>query len=189
LTTRADRITSEAGFTALEIMLVVTIMAVVAGMAVMLTPRAIEAARADSSSQRLTAALRLAREQSISQRRDVIIELTGPNQVRVLREDIPGPDTTLLTDVQFEHGLQFVRFNGMPDTPDAFGGASAVDFGDATSIQFTSEGTLVDENDDVLNGTVFLGVPGQPLSARAVTIFGPTALIRDWRWDGARWVE
>jgi len=27
------------------------------------------------------------------------------------------------------------------------------------------------------------------LSARAITIFGPTALIRAWRWNGRDWVE
>ena len=54
---------------------------------------------------------------------------------------------------------------------------------------FTSEGTFVDQQGDPLNGTLFLSVPGDPSSARAITMFGPTALIRAWRWNGQEWVE
>ena len=53
----------------------------------------------------------------------------------------------------------------------------------------TAAYTFVDANGDVLNGTVFLGSPGDPNSARAVTIFGPTALLRPWRWNGKQWTE
>ncbi len=54
---------------------------------------------------------------------------------------------------------------------------------------FTSEGTFVDQDGDALNGTMFLSIPSEPHSARAITIFGPTALIRAWRWNGRDWVE
>ena len=61
-----------------------------------------------------------------------------------------------------------------------------LDFGGATALLFTSEGTFVDQTGDPLNGTVFLSDPQRPNSLRAVTIFGPTALVRAWRWNGAR---
>jgi hypothetical protein len=80
-------------------------------------------------------------------------------------------------------------FPGIPDTPDAFGNASASAFGLANTIAFTSEGWLVDQNGDPVNGTAFLGKPNLPLSARAVSIFGPTALIREWRWSGSQWTH
>jgi hypothetical protein len=56
---------------------------------------------------------------------------------------------------------------------------------------FRAEGMFTDGNPnlDPLNGTVFIGVFGQPSTARAVTIFGPTALIRGYRWNGSQWVE
>ena len=34
-----------------------------------------------------------------------------------------------------------------------------------------------------------LAVPGEPNTARAITFFGPTALLRGWKWDGKKWVE
>jgi len=48
---------------------------------------------------------------------------------------------------------------------------------------------LVDSNGDVLNGTLFLAIPNQTSSARAITVFGTTALLRYWRWDGSKWVD
>ena len=83
----------------------------------------------------------------------------------------------------------FLLFTGVPDTPDAFGKTSATTFPGATTIMFTSSGEFVDQDGDPVNGTVFVGREGQPLSARAISIFGPTALIRQWRWGGSLWTN
>jgi hypothetical protein len=47
----------------------------------------------------------------------------------------------------------------------------------------------VDNTGDVLNGTLFMAVPGEPNSARAISVFGATAFLRTWRWNGSAWVE
>jgi hypothetical protein len=54
---------------------------------------------------------------------------------------------------------------------------------------FTSEGTFVDSDGDALNGTLFLSIPNQVNSLRAITVLGATALIRSWRWNGREWVD
>jgi hypothetical protein len=56
---------------------------------------------------------------------------------------------------------------------------------------FRVEGTFTDGNAnlDPISGTVYLGINNEPRTARAVTIFGPTAMIRGYRWDGRQWVE
>ena len=46
---------------------------------------------------------------------------------------------------------------------------------------------LTDVNGNAINGTVFLGEPGKPITSRALTVFGPTATIRTYRWNGAAW--
>jgi hypothetical protein len=83
--------------------------------------------------------------------------------------------------------MQFLLFAGQPDTPDAFGRNSATDFGGAPLVMFTADGMLTDANGNAANGSVFLGKPGSPITARAVTVFGPTATIRTYRWNGAQW--
>jgi hypothetical protein len=54
---------------------------------------------------------------------------------------------------------------------------------------FTSDGTFANQSGDPINGSVFMSVPGDASSARAVAIFGPTAALRAWRWDGTKWTQ
>ena len=78
---------------------------------------------------------------------------------------------------------------GLPDTPDAFGMATATAFGALTPPMFTTDGSFINSNGDPLNGTLFIGVPGDTLAARAITIFGLTGAMRQWKWNGRAWVE
>jgi prepilin-type N-terminal cleavage/methylation domain-containing protein len=185
---RAPR--ARAGFTLIELMVVIGIMATAAAMAALLMPTAIQTAKADGGMATVVAALRTAREQAISQRRNVIISFNDPNQIVASRENVPSTaGTTVIGTTYLENGVRYMLVSGVPDTPDAFGNAATRSFGTATTFRFSSEGTFVDQNGDPLNGTVFLARWNDPLSARAVTIFGPTALIRQWRWDGVQWTK
>ena len=170
-------------------MVVVGVIAVAAAMTVLITPLALRSVRSDSGMSRVVATLRTAREQAISQRRNIRVSFTNNNQIVVTRVNVPGNTTTDLNTVWLEDGITFQRYTGVPDTPDAFGNGSAVSFGSATSVAFTSEGSFVDQNGDPVNGTILLGRYDDPTSARAVTVFGPTALIRQWRWSGSQWIR
>ena len=98
--------------------------------------------------------------------------------------------TTTLRTIELENKMQLRLDPAVSaDTPDHFGNATATSFGATGSRMFTSEGTFVDANGDILNGTVFISTPGLQNSGRAVTVMGATALIRSWRWDGKKWVE
>ncbi len=178
-----------AGFTLLEIMIALGLIAVMSAIAAMVMPTALRSATADSGASRVASVFRAAREQAISQRRNVRVTFTAPNQIVATRINVPNTTTTALGTTVLESGIAFQLFPTVPDTPDAFGNASATAFGTAASVMFTSEGALVDQNGDPANGTVFLGRGIDPMTARAVTIFGPTALIRQWRWNGTQWID
>ena len=42
---------------------------------------------------------------------------------------------------------------------------------------FTADGMLTDQAGNSINGTIFLGQAGAPMTARALTVFGPTATL------------
>ena len=109
------------------------------------------------------------------------------NRVQIVREEVPGPALTVLSSVPFEGGMKFSN-TGLTDTPDHFGVAAAVDFGTATEIKFTPDGTMVNQVGAVMNGTVYLALPSSKLSARAVTVLGSTGRVRGYKWDGRQWV-
>jgi len=184
-----DAAARSAGFSMIELLVVVGVIGVAAAITVMVTPTALRITRSDSGLSRVVATLRTAREQAISQRRNIRVAFINNNQIVVTRVNVPGPSTTVINTVYLEDGITFQRYTGLPDTPDAFGSGSAVSFGTATTVAFTSEGSFVDQNGDPVNGTVMLGRYDDPTTARAVTLFGPTALIRQWRWSGARWTR
>jgi type II secretory pathway pseudopilin PulG len=190
---------SDAGFTLLEVLVVGTVVIALLAVSTLVLPGVVATAKADSGSSHLMAALRTAREQAVTERRSIAVLFFLPDRVEVRRDElgVDGAGNTVVTGqtligtTLLEQGMEFRRFlPGVPDTPDGFAaGATAVDFTGLPPWQFTPEGTLVSQSGDVVNGTVFLGRPDEPQTARAITLFGATALLREWKWNGAAWVE
>ena len=179
-------ISAQTGYSLIELMLVVATMGVVTAMAALQIGSSRVGLNGDGAMRVVLSQLNQARELAITQRRNMRLTFTGTTTT-VTREEVPGPTLTTLSSVPFEGSLQFVLVSGLPDTPDAFGNSSAVAFGTATEVKFSPDGTLVDQNGATLNGTVFVALPNQKLSARAVTVFGSTGRVRAFRWDGASW--
>ncbi|HEY7790564.1 MAG TPA: hypothetical protein VIC33_08645 [Vicinamibacterales bacterium] len=172
----------------MELLMVITIIGITTAMAVFQAQTALPSIHADSGMRVVVAQLNTARALAISERRNIEVDFVGTSVVQLVRHDIPN-GTTVLSAIPFEYRVQFMQFSGVPDTPDAFGANGPVDFGNASTIMFTSDGTLIDQSGVPLNGTVFLGIADHVQSARAVTILGATGRIRGYRWNGVQWSE
>jgi len=183
---RLKKTREQAGFTLVELIVVMAIMGTVLFMCVGFYPQAVSVVRGDADLRIVYWELKLARETAINQRRSVEVRFTPPNMITTVRRNIPN-GTTLLSTAVLEHNMQFMLFAGQPDTPDAFGRNSATDFGGAVPVMFTADGMMTDSNGNAVNGTVYLGQPGKPITARALTVFGPTSTIRTYRWNGTQW--
>jgi prepilin-type N-terminal cleavage/methylation domain-containing protein len=186
----------DSGFTMVELMLAVAIGCVVVGMAMGGLSGFIKTSRADGGLAGALSGLRAAREMSVSSRRNVRITF-GTNQILNTRVEYCTPTatctptTTLVRTTTLEGRVEFQLENNVPDTPDLFGTTPlvAIGFGSLVPVMFTTDGSFVNSNGDVVNGTLFMGNTNDPLSARAITIFGPTGAMRAWRWNGRIWVE
>ena len=181
---------SEKGYTTIEMLVTVGIMGTIAAMATVQIGIARPSFKGDGAMRTVISQLNIARELALTQRRFVRIEFTVDNAVRITREDIPN-GTTVIQTVAIEGGIRFGLTPGVPDTPDNFGNATAVSFGTATQMRFTTDGTLVNQTGAPISGSVFLNWPGvgqgQERAARAVTILGATGRIRGYKWDGRNW--
>ena len=177
---------SEAGFSATELLIVATMCVTLAAITAGAFGSATSSVQGDADMQVIQAQIKLARETAINQRRAVEIRFVAPNQIQVVRRNIPAGTTTLSTAF-LEHHAAFRVFPTVPDTPDGFGKASATDFGGVAAMMFTADGMFTDAAGTPVNGTVFIGQMNKPLTARAVTVFGPTAMIRAYRWNGTAW--
>jgi hypothetical protein len=149
-------------------------------------PPAMDTIRGDSAMRVLYWQLKLGRETAINERRAIEVRFLPPNRIDLVRLEIPNGETVISTTA-FEHQTQFLLFTGQADTPDTFGRPQPIWFNGAARVTFTADGMLTDELGNPTNGSVFLGIPDRPLTSRAITIFGPTATIRNYRWNGTAW--
>jgi prepilin-type N-terminal cleavage/methylation domain-containing protein len=188
----------EQGFSLIELVVVVAIMFIVAAFAVIQTTGTMAGYRANAAQDLVFSQLRVARGLAISQRRTVQVwidqSFSGPGgtqqvkyqiQAAAQTNEVPGPIVALPLSAP----VQFLLETGVPDTPMAFGNSAAVFIGNTSGgpaiMQFNPTGTFTDNTGTaILNGTVFLGIPGQASTARAVTIMGGTGRVRQYTWNG-----
>jgi prepilin-type N-terminal cleavage/methylation domain-containing protein len=193
------RLLAEGGFNLIEMMIVVGITGVLAGMATVQISLSKSSARGDAAMRVVLYQMNQARELAIGQRRYMELTFdTTRNQMNVVREDTTTT-TSLVRSIGFEGGATLGLVAGVPDTPDAFGKTLSTSFtstngtyaslvGTTTVVKFAPDGTLVDWNGRVANGTVFLTISNSNTnSARAVTVLGSTGRVRGYRWDGRAW--
>lgn len=177
---------SARGYTILELLLVVGIFCVVSAMAVLQMGTSREQMVGDAGMRVILSQMNQARELAIAQRRFMRVTFTNPNLIQIVREDTPTTTTTLSSTLM-EGNVRYMLTSGLPDTPDAFGHGSAIDFGIVDNIKFTPDGTLVNQDGQTTNGTVFVAIPSMVSSARAVTVLGSTGRVRGFRWFGNVW--
>jgi len=159
--------------------------------------------KADTAQDVVVSSLRQARQLAITQRRDVQVwfdqSFTGADQVQhinyqvvTIAGDLPQAQISVALPVS----TQFV-LEGVADTPMGFGNSAPIYIGSNGAMvsggppimKFRSTGSFTDSVYSPLNGTIFIGVPNQAFTARAVTIFGGTGRVRPYSWTGSVWVE
>jgi Tfp pilus assembly protein FimT len=189
---------SAAGFSLVEVMIVVGLGLVLTGMAVAQIGISRPGIKGDGGMRVILGQMNQARQTAIQQRRYVRVVFTTPNLMQVIREDTTSPTVctttcTVLSSAYLEGNVQFGLVSGEIDTPDAFGinaaafNSTPVAFGVAANVKFAPNGTLVNQDGALTNGTVFLAIPSAALSSRAVTVLGSTGRVRGYRWDGRNW--
>ncbi len=177
-----------AGFSLIEICLILMFMCVIGSFAVLSMNGIMPGMKANEAMYQTVGQLRNARETAIGHRRTVEIKFLDDNRIQLVQYNLPN-GTTTLSDIRFANGCEFVLFGNVPDTPDMFGNESAVYFAGKNTLKFLSDGSLVDDQNNPVSGTVFIGVPDHPETARAITILGATGRVRSYRWTGASWIQ
>jgi prepilin-type N-terminal cleavage/methylation domain-containing protein len=204
------------GFSLIELVVVVAIMLILSGMAIMSTARPGTAARANNAADAVVNTMRQGRLLAISKRRNVLVNLSGTNQIQLTVQTLPGeaaptiPIPVVRLNDGIKTGLQFYLFPTLPNTPMGplgFGNISALDFEAVNggtvgnAIMFSSSGSLVGVggasianyytlgNNNPINATIFIGVQGDTSTARAITVTGATGRIRSFTWNGTAWKE
>lgn len=190
--------TDQNGFSLIEVTLTLLISLVVMGISVIKLQPVWQQIQADSAMAQVKETLREARELGISQRRTIVVQFSGNTTVKLFQVAEPSNvvSTTPFVTFPLPGNAQFMTFSGESDTPDAFGlpTSGGISFGGSnggpgSGMEFQSDGTFTDGNGVPINGTIFIGLPNSPSSARAITILGNTGRIKPYKSTGAAWLQ
>jgi prepilin-type N-terminal cleavage/methylation domain-containing protein len=178
-----------AGFTLLEVMMVVAIGLIVTATAIPVSRNLMQRSKAISATMEVSTWFETARNRAAAERRNFEITFNATQRsIQIQRVESSGAKTQILLR-QLPDNVSFLKFSSAPDTPDLFGAASAIDFDGPSPYMFTSEGMFVDANGDPSNGTIFMGKTGERDTGAAITVFGATGLLRTWKLAGNKWVR
>ena len=177
---------SLSGFSIVELLIVVALVCTICGFAILGISSVTPSMNANRSMYQVVDQLRRGRQWAIGHRRAVEIRFPTINTIQLVQLDVPNGETVLNT-LLLTNGCRFIIFGGLPDSPDTFGNSEPVDFGGEDPLMFLSDGSLIDNQGNPINGTVFLGIDDKPETARAVTLLGSTGRIRGYRWTGYAW--
>jgi len=184
MTSFLNRARSQRGVTLIEMLLVVAIMGVVGAMGLAQMANVRRAMQGDAAMRLVMSQFNMAREMAVAQRRTMELRFVGTNWMQIVRREVPAGTTTLLSQA-FEGSMTYrIAPSVTLDTPDGFGNTSAIAFGSTTTmVAFSSDGTLIDQSGNPLNGTVFLALVNIEPSQRAVTVMGSTGRVRGYRYQ------
>ncbi|HXW63007.1 MAG TPA: hypothetical protein VEJ45_10425 [Candidatus Acidoferrales bacterium] len=214
------RTSPEAGVSIFELMTVTIIIFILCAFAVLRLQPAWQQIQSNAAVDQVKSTLRQGRELSVSQRRTIVLQFLAPapgtpclanggvsvclalTEMLVVPGVPPAPATQVQAAAPFEvipveGKVQFMSFNGEPDTPDAFIGVaptapSGVYYGATPGVppsgmQFHSDGTFTNGTGNPINLTIFLGEPNIPSTERAITILGNTGKVSWYQGNGQAW--
>ena len=206
----------QAGFTLIEILIAILIVAALSAGAMMAIRNALQNMRANEDMYRVISSLREARMLAMSTNRFVSVQFATNDNIKVLIRNTE--DLDIWADTQWVSVNSMVPLGRDPSTTLENGhifvagsnsiGLSADDSSYTSTFEknialdalaarftFTSDGILLRYDDDSappgfstpINGTVFLGGGPENRLTRAVTILGATGRIDGWREKDGTW--
>jgi prepilin-type N-terminal cleavage/methylation domain-containing protein len=185
---------TQKGYSLLEGLAALAVIGVVSGMTLLGFQTVLPNSKANSATDQLLYQLRSARETAIAHRCEVQVQFVGNNQLTLTQIwTVGNPPAPVTTNLQ--GGAQYLLYAGLPDLPAPynFGNAAPIYFqataGGPPLMKFTTNGSFINVGGTTINGTIFLGLPGNSSTARAISILGATGRVREYHWTGTAWVE
>ena len=180
----------ESGFTILELLAALAIMAVVATVAMPRIESALRESRVQTALVSVVGEMRRARQLAMDRRRTHTVTLTSPRTLTVTRIETGGNPNVQVSQITLPSDVSFTR-NSISSEPDGFSSSGAFTFcGSGGSFSFNPQGAGIDASSNLCNGVVYMGIPGRLETTRAVTLFGSTGRSKGFRYakSGGAWV-
>ena len=182
------RLMDQSGFTIGELLIVVSIVAVMAAVSLPMIQPAVERLRLSTALDTVSMQLRRARQSSVDHRRIYRVSVVD-NAIRLDKRD---PGWQEVVTINLPRGIEFAVPSPSPSkSPDNLGYSSSVNFSGSNTVFFHPDGSARDAVGQFVNGAVYVRRSEHPEHGAAVTLFGATGRIKPWRLEhdtsGAEW--
>ncbi|HEY3975323.1 MAG TPA: prepilin-type N-terminal cleavage/methylation domain-containing protein [Candidatus Sulfotelmatobacter sp.] len=179
------------GFSLLELLIVVSIGMIMAGVTFMALKPLLNQDHVDQSYDTVLGVMRTYRNLSIAQSKRYIMIFTPPRtlQVEYWGVGVPvNPAPVPVATYTLPSDISYAVQAGFPNPgPENFGtGNTAVTVNNCALVTqncviFYPDGSAQDDTGNFNNGVIYLTRPGDLYSSRALTIWGTTGRMRGWR--------
>lgn len=183
--------TSPAGFTLIELMITLSIVAIMMGIGAPALFSALPGIRVSGAARQILSDLRLARTTAVEKGTPVVVKFhVGATGTYILAlddgdddYDASNPDDELLKEVPLADSYTNIEFSSAsPDAPTSPADGVDLDSGIANAITFNPNGSASEE------GEIYIRPAGKTDSTnRRIAIVPSTGNARIESWDGAGW--
>ena len=175
---------SKQGFTFIELLVALGVLAVISGFSMMLVGPLLKARQVEVAVRTVSLQMSRARQFSVDSRRLTRVTFIAPRTITV-EQRTPASQGGIwiwVTQADLPAEMEFGVSAGVSSGPEGFGTSSAVDFSSASQVFFSPDGSAVATSGQISNGVVYVSRPQEVDTTRAVTLFGATGRIKRWRY-------
>ncbi len=169
------------GFSILELLIVVSVLAIVSGASMILIGPALKARAEEMAARTVTLEMRRARQNAVDTRRLTRVTFTAPQTIKIEWRTPGTTDWNLLSETDLPEEMEFLTDASLPSGPGGFATSPAINFSGTYQIFFMPDGSAIDDVGQISNGVVYVSRPGEVESTRAVTLFGGTGRLKQWK--------
>ena len=177
------------GFSLIELLIVVSVLAIVSSVSMILIGPALKARAAEMAAHTVTLEMRRARQAAVDTRRLSKVTFTTPRTIKIEWQSPGGGVWNLMSQTDLPEEMEFLIDDALTSGPEGFGISSAINFSLGNQeIFFLPDGSAIDSSGLISSGVVYVARPEEVESTRAVTLFGATgrppirAISRVERW-------
>jgi len=179
------------GFSLIEILSVVGLVAVVGAFSMMIIGPALEARNVEMAVRTVSTQMQRARQFSVDARRRTRVTFTTPGTITVDQQApvSQGGAWTQVSTVELPGEMELEIDSGAVSTgPEGFATSQVANFSGASQIFFMPDGSAVTSAGILSNGVVYVAQPSKIETTRAVTLFGSTGRIKRYKYiTGTEW--
>ena len=171
------------GFSILELLIVVSVLAIVSGASMILIGPALKARAVEMAARTVTMEMRRARQAAVDTRHLSRVTFTAPQTITIEWQSpvSEGGAWNQLSQIDLPEEMEF-RSDGVSSGPGGFATTPAINFSGTYQIWFLPDGSAINSGGALSNGIVYVARPGEVESTRAVTLFGATGRLKQWKY-------